>query len=125
MNITLWVIAGLLAFAFLAAGLTKLSQPKQKLAASPGMNWTENFSPGMIKLIGLLEILAAIGLILPAALGITPVLVPLAALGLALLMIGGAITHARRHELPMIAGNLVLLVLAAVVAWGRFGPYAF
>ena len=125
MNITLWVIAGLLAFAFLAAGLTKLAQPKQKLAASPGMGWTENFSPGTIKLIGLLEILAAIGLILPAALGITPVLVPLAALGLSLLMIGAAITHARRHELPMIAGNLVLLVLAAVVAWGRFGPYAF
>jgi uncharacterized membrane protein YphA (DoxX/SURF4 family) len=125
MNITLWVIAGLLAFAFLAAGLTKLAQPKQKLAASPGMGWTENFSPGTIKLIGLLEVLAAIGLILPAALGITPVLVPLAALGLSLLMIGAAITHARRHELPMIAGNLVLLVLAAVVAWGRFGPYAF
>jgi len=125
MNITLWVIAGLLAFAFLAAGLTKLAQPKQKLAASPGMSWTENFSPGTIKLIGLLEILAAIGLILPAALGITPVLVPLAALGLALLMIGAAITHARRHELPVIAANLVLLVLAAVVAWGRFGPYAF
>jgi uncharacterized membrane protein YphA (DoxX/SURF4 family) len=125
MNITLWVIASLLAFAFLAAGLTKLTQPRQKLAASPGMGWTENFSPGTIKLIGLLEILAAIGLILPAALGITQVLVPLAALGLSLLMIGAAITHARRHELPMIAGNLVLLVLAAVVAWGRFGPYAF
>ena len=125
MNITLWVIAGLLAFAFLAAGLTKLAQPKQKLAASPGMGWTESFSPGTIKLIGLLEILAAIGLILPAALGITPVLVPLAALGLALLMIGAAITHARRHELPVIAANLVLLVLTAVVAWGRFGPYAF
>ncbi|HEV8220094.1 MAG TPA: DoxX family protein [Streptosporangiaceae bacterium] len=125
MNITLWVIAGLLAFAFLAAGLTKLAQPRQKLAASPGMGWTENFSPGTIKLIGLMEVLAAIGLILPAALGITPVLVPLAALGLSLLMIGAAITHARRHELPMIAGNLVLLVLAAVVAWGRFGPYAF
>jgi uncharacterized membrane protein YphA (DoxX/SURF4 family) len=125
MNITLWVIAGLLAFTFLAAGLTKLAQPKQKLAASPGMGWTEYCSPGTIKLIGLLEILAAIGLILPAALGLTQVLVPLAALGLSLLMIGAAITHARRHELPMIAGNLVLLVLAAVVAWGRFGPYAF
>ena len=99
MNITLWVIAGLLAFAFLAAGLTKLAQPKQKLAASPGMGWTGSISPGTIKLIGLLEVLAAIGLILPAALGITPVLVPLAALGLALLMIGAAITHARRHEL--------------------------
>jgi hypothetical protein len=54
-----------------------------------------------------------------------PVLVPLAATGLVLLMIGAAITHARRKEPQMIIGNAVLLILAAIVAWGRFGPYAF
>ena len=124
MDIALWIIAGILAAAFLAAGLMKLSQPKEKLAAS-GQAWTNDFSAGTIKLIGTLEILAAIGLILPAALGIAPVLVPLAATGLVLVMVGAAITHALRHELPMIAGNLVLLVLAVVVAWGRFGPYSF
>jgi hypothetical protein len=53
------------------------------------------------------------------------VLVPLAAVGLVLLMVGAAITHARRNEVPMIAGNLVLLAVAAVVIWGRFGPYSF
>jgi len=53
------------------------------------------------------------------------VLVPLAATGLVLLMVGAAITHVRRGELLMIAVNGVLLVLALVVAWGRFGPYAF
>jgi uncharacterized membrane protein YphA (DoxX/SURF4 family) len=120
----LWIIAGVLAVAFLASGLMKLLQPKEKLAAS-GMGWTEDFSPRTIKLIGTLEILAAIGLILPALLDIAPVLVPLAALGLVLLMIGAAITHARRKETPMIAVNLVLLALAAVVVWGRFGPYSF
>jgi uncharacterized membrane protein YphA (DoxX/SURF4 family) len=123
-NIVLWVIASLLAAAFLAAGLMKVSQPKEKLAAA-GMGWTDQFSPRAIQTIGTLEVLAAIGLILPAALGIAPVLVPLAAVGLVLLMVGAAITHARRHELPMVAGNVVLLALAAVVIWGRFGPYSF
>jgi uncharacterized membrane protein YoaK (UPF0700 family) len=70
-------------------------------------------------------VLAAIGLILPAALDVVPVLVPLAAVGLIALMAGAALTHGRRREIPMIAINLVLLALAAVVAWGRFGPYSF
>ncbi len=124
MNIVLWIIAGLLAVAFAGAGLMKLAQPKEKLAAS-GMGWTEQFSPGAIKAIGALEVLAAIGLILPALLDTATVLVPLAALGLVLMMIGAAVTHARRKENPMIGVNVVLLILAAVVAWGRFGPYAF
>jgi hypothetical protein len=78
-----------------------------------------------VKGLGLLEVLAAIGLILPAALDIAPVFVPLAATGLGLMMVGAALTHARRKEFPNIAVNTVLLVLAAVVAWGRFGPHSF
>jgi uncharacterized membrane protein YphA (DoxX/SURF4 family) len=112
MNVVLWIVAGLLALAFVAAGLTKLG-------------WVEDFSPASVKGIGAVEVLAAIGLILPAALGVVPVLVPLAALGLVALMAGAAVTHARRKETPMIAINLVLLVLAVVVAWGRFGPWSF
>jgi uncharacterized membrane protein YphA (DoxX/SURF4 family) len=123
-NIVLWIIASVLAAAFLAAGLMKVSQPKEKLAAS-GMGWTDDFAPRVIKMIGAFELLAAIGLILPAAVDVAPVLVPLAAVGLVLLMTGAAITHARRKETPMVAGNLVLLALAAVVIWGRFGPYSF
>lgn len=123
MNILLWIIAALLAAAFLAAGVMKVSRTKEQLAAS-GLGWTEDFSAGTVKLIGALEILAAIGLVLPAALTIVPVLTPLAAVGLILLMIGAAVTHARRGETPMIGINVAFLVLAAVVAWGRFGPYA-
>jgi uncharacterized membrane protein YphA (DoxX/SURF4 family) len=123
-NIALWIVAGLLALAFLAAGGMKLAQPKEKLAAS-GMEWTADFSANTVKLVGALEVLAAIGLILPAALDIVPVLVPLAALGLIALMLGAAITHARRKEYQMIVANVILLILAAVVAWGRFGPYSF
>ncbi|GGN98819.1 hypothetical protein GCM10010112_92030 [Actinoplanes lobatus] len=124
MNIVLWITAGLLAAAFAATGLMKLTQPKEKLAAA-GQAWTEDFSAGVIKLIGALELLAVVGLILPALLDIAPVLVPLAATGLALTMIGAAVVHARRKEYQAIAVNVVLLILAAVVAWGRFGPYSF
>lgn len=125
MNIVLWVVAALLAAVFLAAGVLKLTQSKEKLAANPNMGWTDQFSPGVIKMIGLLELLAAIGLILPAALDIVPVLVPLAAVGLILVMIGAAATHVRRKENQAVVVNVVLLALAAFVAWGRFGPYDF
>jgi uncharacterized membrane protein YphA (DoxX/SURF4 family) len=125
MNVVLWVLAGLLAAVFLAAGAAKLAQSKEKLTASPNMAWATDFSPGVLKMIGALEVLAAIGLVLPAALDIVPVLVPLAAVGLVLVMIGAAVTHARRKETQAIAMNVVLLAVAAVVVWGRFGPYSF
>jgi hypothetical protein len=78
-----------------------------------------------VRAIGALEVLAAVGLILPALLGIAPVLVPLAALGLVILMAGAAITHVKRGEPSVLPINAVLLILAAIVAWGRFGPYSF
>jgi len=124
MNITLWIIAGLLAAAFLAAGAMKLAQPKAKLAES-GMAWTEDFSDSQVKLIGLVEVLGAIGLILPAALDIAPILTPLAAAGLALTMLGATVVHARRGEKSSIPVTLVLAALAAFVAVMRFGPNAF
>ena len=71
------------------------------------------------------EGLGAIGLILPAVLDIATVFVPLAATGLAATMLGAVVFHLRRGETKETAPSLVLLILAAVVAWGRFGPYAF
>ncbi|MFF5254604.1 DoxX family protein [Streptomyces leeuwenhoekii] len=124
MNVTLWIIASILAVAFLLAGLMKVGQPKEKLAAS-GMAWVDDFSAGAVKGIGAVEVLGALGLVLPAAFDIAPILVPLAATGLAITMLGAAVVHGRRKENQMIGVNVVLLVLAAVVAWGRFGPYAF
>lgn len=125
MNVFFWFLAGLLAALFLAAGTAKLTQSKEKLGGSPNMAWTEDFSPGMLKMIGALEVLAAIGLILPGALDIVPILVPVAAVGLGLLMIGAATTHARRGEISNTGVNLVLLAVAVAVAWGRFGPQSF
>ena len=84
--------------------------------------WVDDFSPGALKAIGALEFLAAVGLIVPAALGIAPVLVPLAATGAVLLFAGAVIMRLRRGERATIIGDLVYLAMAASVAWGRFGP---
>ena len=67
----------------------------------------------------------AIGLIVPPLVHILPVLTPLAALGLAVVMVGAIVVHGRRKEYPNVAVNVVLLGLALFVAWGRFGAYAF
>jgi len=121
-NIVTWVLQSLLALAFLAAGAMKASQPKEKL--EPTMGWVADFTQPMVRFIGAVEILAALGLVLPAATGIAPVLTPLAASGLVIVMIGAIVTHARRRESQLVAVNVVLLLLAAVIAWARFGPYA-
>jgi uncharacterized membrane protein YphA (DoxX/SURF4 family) len=125
MNVFLWIIAGVLALFFLAAGATKLAQSKEKLGANANMKWTEDFSAGTIKLIGTAEVLGALGLILPAVFGIATILVPLAACGLAIIMIGAIITHARRKENQPIIINTVVLILALFVAIFRFGPNSF
>ncbi len=124
MNVVLWIVAGVLAAAFLGAGLMKLAQPREKLVES-GMGWAGDFSPGVVKAIGALEVLGALGLILPAVFDVATVLVPLAAVGLALIMAGAIVVHARRKETPMVVANVVLLALALFVAWGRFGDYSF
>ncbi|MEV4576284.1 DoxX family protein [Nonomuraea jabiensis] len=123
MNIVLWIVQALLAVMFGMAGVMKSTQPKEKL--HPRLPWVEDFSAGTVRLIGVAELAGALGLILPAATGIAPVLTPLAATGLAVVMVLAALTHARRKEPAAIAFNAVLLVLAALVAWGRFGPYSF
>lgn len=123
MNVTLWVLQAVLAAMFGMAGVMKSTQPKAKLAAK--LPWVEDFSPGVVKFIGVAELAAALGLILPAALDIAPVLTPLAATGLVVIMIGAIATHALRKEQGAIVFNAVLLIVAALIAWGRFGPYSF
>jgi hypothetical protein len=127
MNIALWIVAGVLAVVFLGSSISKLFVPKEKLAATMGnlSKWVEDFSPGALKAIAVVEFLGAVGLILPAALNIAPVLVPVAACGAVLLFAGAAITRLRRGERATVAGDLFYLALAAFVAAGRFGPWSF
>ena len=113
MLIALWILNGLLALVFLGAGLMKLARPKAALASS-GMAWVEDFSGTQVKLIGLVEVLGALGLILPLLLDIAPILTPLAAVGLAVTMIVATTVHARRKESVM--PTVVLAALAIVSA---------
>jgi DoxX-like family len=125
MNLALWIVAGLLAFAFLYSSAAKLFLPKEKLAVNALGQWTQDFSPGALKAIAVLELLGAVGLILPALIDIAPVLVPLAALGAVLLFVGAVIVRLRRGERATIMFDVVYLAMAAFVGFGRFGPWAF
>jgi predicted tellurium resistance membrane protein TerC len=122
MNIVLWILQIALAGMFGMAGVMKSTQPKDKLLEK--MPWVEDFSAGTVRFIGAMELLAAVGLILPAATGIAPVLTPLAATGLAVMMVLASITHLRRKEPNVIPVNAVLFAVAVVIAWGRFGPWS-
>ncbi|MFI5487111.1 DoxX family protein [Micromonospora echinaurantiaca] len=126
MNLALWIVTGLLA-AVLLVSTSKMFVPREKIAAMGGhaAEWVMDFSPGALRVIGTLEILAAAGLILPAVLDIAPVLVPVTATCVALLFAGAATMRLRRGERATIVPDLVYLALAVFVAWGRFGPESF
>ena len=119
MDIALWVVLGLLAGVFLVNGGMKLFREKDALQES-GFAYVADFSKNQVHLIGTVEVLGAVGLLLPALVGILPVLTPFAGVGLVLLMVGAAFTHQRRGESQQIVVNLVLLAMAAFVAYGRF-----
>jgi uncharacterized membrane protein len=123
MNIVLWLAQVLLAAVYTMAGVMKVSQPKEKLASR--LPWVEDFAPGTVHFIGVVELLGATGLIVPAATGIAPVLTPVAASALGLVMLLAALTHVRRKEPGGVVLTLTLLALNVFVAWGRFGPYGF
>lgn len=98
MNLALWIVAGLMAAVFLVAGSTKLFIPRSTLAEAPGGGWVGGFSASFVKVLGALEIAGGVGLVLPAALGVAPFLTPVAASGLAIVMVGAAVVEIRRRE---------------------------
>jgi uncharacterized membrane protein YphA (DoxX/SURF4 family) len=123
MNVALWIAAGLLALAMVGSGAIKAIQPKEKLRAQ--MGWVDDWPDNAVKAIGILEVLAGIGLILPPLVDIAPILTPIAAVGVAVIMVGAIVVHVRRKEYQGLPVNVILLLLALFVAWGRFGPHAF
>lgn len=114
MLIAYWIVAGLTALVFLAAGTMKALRPKDTLAES-GMTYVEDFTSGQIKLIGLTEFLGGLGLILPMALDIVPLLSPIAGIGLGIIMIGAITVHIRRKEQYTPSAVLLLLATASAV----------
>lgn len=120
-NIALWVTQIMLAVIFLASGTMKSVQSKERLIES-GQTGVAPFPLPVIRVVAALEILAAIGLIVPWLTGIASILTPLAAIGLALIMVGAAISHWSLREYKQVFGvNLVILLACLFVALGRFG----
>jgi putative oxidoreductase len=99
------------------AGATKLSQPAEVLAQS--LPWVTSTPIALVRFIGLSEVLGGLGLILPALLRIKPFLTTWAAIGLAVVMLLAAIFHATRGEFSNIGINVVIMAIAAFIAWGR------
>jgi len=122
MNTTIWIAQGLLAAVFLAAGLLKLTNTRAALKDKTP--YVEDFTDSQVKTIGTLEVLGAIGVVLPGALKILPALTPIAACGQALMMVAAAATLIRRGEYAHVPLNVVIFGLAVFVAVERFGAYA-
>ncbi|CAJ1579476.1 DoxX family protein [[Mycobacterium] wendilense] len=119
MNTALWIVTVVLAVGFLAGGAALILLPKDRYRAlGANQHWVDDFGATQLKVIGAIKATGALGLVLPA--GVVPMLVPLAATGLALFMSGAATTRFRRNEWRYFVGDLVFIGLFGFVAWGRF-----
>jgi uncharacterized membrane protein YphA (DoxX/SURF4 family) len=118
MNTAIWIAQILLAAAFLIAGVRKFTQSYEKQAESKV--WVKDYTPTQLHLIGAVEVLGAIGIILPALTGILPWLAPVAAIGLVLTMIGAMVTNMRHRLYGGLIANIILAVIAVFVIYGRF-----
>ena len=117
LNIILWIAQVLLAGMFLMSGFMKVAQPIEELAKM--LPWASQVPEGLVRFIGISEVLGGLGLILPSLLRIKPALTVWAALGLATVMIFAAIFHASRGEFSAIGMNVILSLIALFIAWGR------
>lgn len=118
LNVSLWVAQLILASMFLMSGIMKSTQSVEELATT--LPWVNDVSIGLVRFIGVSELLGAIGVLFPALFRIKPILTPLAALGIAIIMILAFIFHLSRGEYEALGFNLILGGLAFFVAWGRY-----
>ncbi|GID97346.1 DoxX family protein [Amorphoplanes digitatis] len=115
MEIAYWITAALLAAFYLYAGGMKVARSQEQL--QPMMGWVDTVPMPLVRTIGTLELLGAAGLILPPLTGIAPWLAVAAAIGLALIQVGGIAVHLSRGEARLIGLNIALLVAAVATAW--------
>lgn len=115
MTVAYWILAGLTAAFYLYSGVLKAVRSAEQLR--PMMGWVDSVPMTFVRTIGVLEILGAIGLILPPLTGIAPWLAFAAAIAFFLLQIGATTLHLRRGESSVVGLNLVLLVAGALLIW--------
>ena len=116
-NISLWIAQGLLAAMFIMAGAMKSTQPIEALAEM--LPWANEVPSALVRFIGISEVLGGLGLLLPALLRIKPILTPIAAAGLVVVQVLAAGFHVSRGENEVIGMNIMLVLVAAFIAWGR------
>ena len=116
-NIALWIAQGLLAVMFIMAGIMKATQPIEAIAES--LPWVTSTPLGLVRFIGISELLGGLGLLIPSIFRFKPFFTVWAALGLALIMVLAAGFHASRGEFPYIGMNVVLIGIALFIVWGR------
>ena len=117
-DIALWIIQVLLAFAFISASSIKVSHPIENLGKN--MEWVKYYPVTFVRIVAILEILGALGLILPGLTNILPWLTPVAAAGLALTMLGAILVHIRLQQYSSLTIPAVLLVVCLLIVYGRF-----
>lgn len=118
MHELLWAAQLLLAAVFAVTGTVKLVRTRAQLRSF--MRWVDRWSDAGVHAIGFAEVVAAAAMVLPGGTGIVPVLTPLAAVGLALLMAGATVVNVRSGEVSRVPATVALLAVSAFVAWGRF-----
>src|SRR5215468_3149739 len=114
LNVALWITQVLLALAFVLTGMMKLTSPASQLSPMFGATPVP-----LIRFIGVAEIAAAVGLLLPSVTRLFPIFTPLAAAGLAVVMFCAVFFHISRSEWTALPGVVLLGVLAGFIAWGR------
>ena len=115
MTVAYWIIAALLAVLYLYSGGLKVLRSPDQLR--PMMGWIDTMPLRLVRVIGVLEVLGALGLILPPLTGVAVAVALAAAIGLGLIQVGAISLHLRRGEVKLIGLNVALLVLAAVEIW--------
>jgi len=119
MNILLWIIQSVITILLLYTGIIKIIYPREVAKVKLGP-WIDDFTNLSLRMIGVVEILVGLGLVLPYLLHIYPFLTPLAALGLIWTMIGASMAHLKRKEYGFILINIILLIMALFIFFGRF-----
>jgi len=117
LHIILWIVQIILATSFIWGGFMKLFIPVEKLSAM--WPWAGQISPVLVRITGIIDLTGAIGLILPSLLRIKPILTPISAIAIVILMICASLFHIARGEASQIGANIVFAMLAAFIAWGR------
>jgi hypothetical protein len=123
MDLTVWIVSALLAAVFAASGAAKLTMSRERLIAT-GQTGIAVYPMPVVRLTAACELLGAVGVLGPWALGVAPALTPAAAVGLALVMVGAAAAHTKLREPASVAANAVLFAACAFVAVARIAMLA-